>query len=197
MGGHHLTLGTLEDFITGKTIEDNHDEQYRQKIARLLVHGKGYRKTDIEKDHRFLIVAGEKRAMARADLLVSLYGRYCMLIKYGPGSILTRQRPTLSAARVIAPYTIPVAVATNGEDAAIMDVSAGKVIAMGIAAIPNREELARRVKNLSFDPVPPKQAGMESRILHAFEVDGSCPCDETVCRLSQVDSNDITAMNLP
>ena len=44
MAGHHLILGEITDFITGKTIEDTHDERYRQKIAKFLVNEKGYDK---------------------------------------------------------------------------------------------------------------------------------------------------------
>ncbi|MCP4369667.1 MAG: type I restriction enzyme HsdR N-terminal domain-containing protein, partial [Deltaproteobacteria bacterium] len=46
--GHHLILGKLVDFITGETIQDTHDERYRQKLARLLVEKKGYTKNDIK-----------------------------------------------------------------------------------------------------------------------------------------------------
>ncbi len=183
MGGHHLTLGTLEDFITGKTIEDNHDERYRQKIARLLVEKKGYQKKEIEPARRFLVVAGDKKAMALADLLVSIEGKNAMLIKYGPGSIRSRQRPTLSAARIIAPHPIPLAVATNGEDAAVMETASGKVVAEGLDAIPTRKELISLLDRADLDPIPSRQAEMEARIIHAFEIDGSCPCDDTICRL--------------
>ena len=42
MNGHHLILGKLSDYLTGDTLDDTHDERYRQKIARLLVDRKGY-----------------------------------------------------------------------------------------------------------------------------------------------------------
>ena len=44
MQGHHLILGELVDFISGKIIKDTHDERYRQKLAHLLVNRKGYLK---------------------------------------------------------------------------------------------------------------------------------------------------------
>ena len=37
MGGHHLILGKLTDFISGEILDDTLDERHRQKIARLLV----------------------------------------------------------------------------------------------------------------------------------------------------------------
>ena len=44
---HHLVLGEMTDYLTGKTVEDNHDERLRQKIARFLVERKGYGKKDV------------------------------------------------------------------------------------------------------------------------------------------------------
>ena len=121
MNGHHLILGQLSDFITGRTLNDTHDERYRQKIARLLVERKGYLKNDIETRKDLLVEAGDKRAIVKIDFLINLSGRTCMIIKYGPGSLITRRRPALAAARLLAPYQIPVAVVTNGEDAEVLE----------------------------------------------------------------------------
>ncbi|MEJ2661207.1 MAG: hypothetical protein P8Z73_10870 [Desulfobacteraceae bacterium] len=55
MGGHHLILGKLTDFISGETLDDTLDERHRQKVARLLVDQKGYRKTDITPRHELKI----------------------------------------------------------------------------------------------------------------------------------------------
>ena len=103
MNGHHLILGQLSDFITGRTLNDTHDERYRQKIARLLVERKGYLKNDIETRKDLLVEAGDKRAIVKIDFLINLSGRTCMIIKYGPGSLITRRRPALAAARLLAP----------------------------------------------------------------------------------------------
>ncbi|MCK7503858.1 MAG: hypothetical protein MZV70_06955 [Desulfobacterales bacterium] len=48
MGGHHLILGKLTDFLTGEVLDDTLDERYRQKIARWLVEQKGYDLPEIE-----------------------------------------------------------------------------------------------------------------------------------------------------
>ena len=100
MTGHHLILGELDDLITGETIKDTLDERYRQKLARLLLDSKGYLKSDIQARQGLLVEAGENRALIKIDYLVSLHDRLCMIINYGPGSIVTRQRPVLAASRV-------------------------------------------------------------------------------------------------
>ena len=74
-------MGQLSDFITGRTLNDTHDERYRQKIARLLVERKGYLKSDIEARKELLVEAGEKRAIVKIDFLINLTDRICMIIK--------------------------------------------------------------------------------------------------------------------
>ena len=183
MNGHHLILGEINDFITGATLRDTHDERYRQKIARLLISRKGYHKKDIGLRKDLLVEAGQKRAIVKIDFLIYLSGRICMIIKYGPGSLVTRRRPVLAASRVLASYQIPVAVVTNGQDAEVLDGSTGKVVREGLENIPSKSELQSIGASAEFGTIPAQRAVMESRILYCYEVDDSCPCDEDVCRL--------------
>ena len=183
MNGHHLILGEQIDFITGETISDTHDERYRQKLARLLVNDKGFDKNDILPRFELLTQANDRRAIVPIDFLVSLAGKICMLIKYGPGSVVTRHRSALAASRLVVSYQIPIAVVTNGEDADILDGLNGKVIRRGLDAVHNKKELLQIKANFDFKTIPPQRAEMESRIFYCFEVDGSCECDDTICRL--------------
>lgn len=183
MEGHHLILGERKDFLTGETIKDTHDERYRQKIAHLLVERKGYQKDDIIPRNNLAVQAGEKRAIINIDFSIIISAHVCMIIKFGPGSIVTRHRPLLAASRILAPYQIPVAVATNGQDADVLEGASGKVISHGLETIPDREQLIAIVSGHEFNRVTAERAEMESRILYCYEVDGSCPCDDTVCRL--------------
>ena len=183
MNGHHLILGELDDFITGEPLRDTHDERYRQKLARLLVEEKGYLKSDILPRMELLVHAGNKRAILKIDFGVRLSGRVAMLVKYGPGSLVTRHRPALAASRLIVPYQVPVVVVTNGETAEILEGTTGKVTAAGLDAIPFKQALAQQVSKSPFSLISDDRAEMESRILYAYEVDDSCPCDDTVCRL--------------
>lgn len=181
--GHHLILGELVDFITGETIRDTHDERYRQGLARLLVEHKGYLKKEIEPRCDLLVKAENKKAILKIDYKINLFEKICMIIKFGPGSLITRTRPALAASRLVAPYQVPIVVVTNGEDAEVIDGRTGKITARGLQSIPAKSELLKFAKKNRFDRISVKQAEMESRILYAFEVDGSCPCDDTICRL--------------
>jgi hypothetical protein len=183
MDGHHLILGELVDLISGETIEDTHDERYRQKIARLLIDRKGYLKSDIETRKNLVVQAGDKRAVIKIDFAINLFEKICMIINYGPGSLVTRHRPLLAASRVLAAYQIPVAVVTNGEDAEVLEGSSAKVRSRGLETIPSKSQLTEIAAGCDFAEIPPARAAMESRILYCFEVDDRCPCDQDVCRL--------------
>ena len=183
MKGHHLILGETVDYITGEVLKDTHDERYRQKIARLLVNHQRYRKYDIKPRKSLPVRAGENRAVIKIDFLINLSGKVCMILKFGPGSIVTRRRPLLAASRILAPYQIPIAVATNGEDAEVLEGVSGRVISRGLETIPSREQLVEIMGADPFNRISAVRVEMESRILYCYEVDGSCPCDENVCRL--------------
>ena len=61
--GHHLILGQLTDFLTGRVLDDTHDERYRQKLARLLVEQKGYAKADVLPRRELRVSAGNNCAL--------------------------------------------------------------------------------------------------------------------------------------
>jgi len=43
--------------------------------------------------------------------------------------------------------------------------------------------MVERARNYPFPEVPPERVLMESRIAYCYEVDGACPCDDTICRI--------------
>jgi hypothetical protein len=183
MQGHHLIIGELDDLITGEPLKDTLDERYRQKIAGLLVNQKGYLKADITPRRNLLVAADECKAKVKVDFVINFAGRIWMIIKFGPGSIVTRRRPVLAASRIMAPYQIPVAVVTNGEDAEILNGASGDILSTGLETIPSKSELQQMATEDHFRTIDKNRADMESRIVYCFEVDGSCPCDDNVCRL--------------
>jgi hypothetical protein len=180
---HHLVLGELQDFLTGKTIEDNHDERLRQKVARFLVEEKNFPKEDITSHCKLTINAGRKKAIVTVDFKIRIFGKTCMIVKYGPGSMVTRQRPSLATSRLIAPYQIPFVVVTNGIGAEILDGISGKLIGENLPAVPGRSDIIDRFGSFDFKPLSDRRIELESRILYAYEVDDACACDENICRL--------------
>lgn len=174
MNNHHLVLGTCTDYLTGEELEDTHDERYRQSLARRLVEGCGFSRSDIAPRQRHPFDMEGRQVEIGIDFVVTLAARKVMIVKYAPGSLVTRHRPALAASRVLAPYQIPRVVVTNGQEADILDGSSGRILASGLDAVPMRSELAAMAQGAPFAPIDEKTATMARRILYAFEIHGTC-----------------------
>lgn len=184
MGTHHLILGETSDFITGKTITDTHDERARQRIARFLVEQKGYEKSDIRPHQRLAVEIDGKKGEVPVDFVIKPADRNFMLILFRPGSLVSRRRTAVAAARLFAGPVIPYAVITNAEDAEVMDTDTGKVIGTGLDAVFSRTE-AMSILQERKDPGPEpgnERLEKERRILFAMEVLAQKECDDYTCR---------------
>lgn len=177
---HHLIYGHLTDFLTGEALVDTDDERYRQGLVRLLVEDKGFAREEIEPRLVIETLFAGQFVTSRIDFVLRLAGRRLVLVRYAPGSLVTRERPALAAARVLDPeQVIPLTVVTNGEDAELLDSWSGKVLNQGLAAIPGRDALLAMVPELSEKNLPPGRREPELRILNAFDVEICCaggPC---------------------
>jgi hypothetical protein len=185
MNGHHLVLGTLTDYLTGEILDDTHDERYRQKLSRLLVEEKGYRKSEILPRHDILLKAGRGKAVIQVDFLITLLKKQCMLIKYAPGSLVTRRRSSLAISRLVSRFQVPIVVITNGVDAEVVNGLTGKVFGNGLNSILDRDQLVEIRNTHLWKQISPARAEKESRVAYAYEVDDSCPCDDSICRISE------------
>lgn len=183
MEGHHLILGELTDRLTGETLPDTHDERFRQEIARFLVEERAFSPSEIRPRVMLTVRAGTRGGRVPVDFLVTAVGRAAMMVKYGPGSLVTRHRPAVAMARLVSDRPVPVVVVTNGEAADVLDGITGKLRGSGWDAIPDREALAHIAAEADATPLSSKRAEMEARIVYAYEIDGTCPCDTTVCRV--------------
>jgi len=141
----------IVDFITGQPVPNVGVETIRQDMERYLVEQKGYAKSDIGVDVGVCIDISGDFYRSQIDLVVSAGGRRFMIIKCAAGSLESRQREVLSAARIIDSFQIPFAVVTNGKTAVICDTVSGKKIAEGLTAIPSHPEALEKLK--SFQPI--------------------------------------------
>jgi len=178
---HHFIYGSCTDYLTGETIVDTDDERIRQQLARLLVEEKGYEKAALTPRRKIETLFAGQFVVSTIDLTVAVGGRQLFIVRYGPGSLVTRERPGIAAARVLeSDYQIPYAVVTNGRDAELLETASGKVLGTGMAAIPDRRQ-AEELAASSVFPPPPDEGRREKelRILNAFDVEVCCaggPC---------------------
>ncbi len=178
---HHMIYGTLLDCLTGQAIVDTDDERYRQKIARFLITEKGYNKIELIPRLKIETLFNHNFVTSTIDLVITLLERRLILLRYGPGSLVTRERPAIAAARVLTTeYIIPYVVVTNGEDAELLEAITGKTLAGGMQGIPSRDQALRLLADAHFAPVPSGiKRERELRILNAFDQEVCCtggPC---------------------
>jgi hypothetical protein len=183
VAAHQLILGKMVDYITGDEIVDTVDERARQEIARFLVEEKGYLKKDIDVRKQIQLNVDGKRATSKVDFIVRVDGKAFATIIFGPGSLVSRERSTLAAARLVEDYQVPFAVITNGREAEVLETSSGTVIGEGLQAIPSKEEAEKKIHAFSFEKVSDKRLEKEQRILYAFDVLAEKECDEYTCSL--------------
>jgi hypothetical protein len=173
---HHVIYGTLECYLTGEELTDTDDERIRQQLLRMLVEDKGYRQLELTPRLRIETFFAKSYVVSLIEVTITVAGRQLLLLRYGPGSLVSRERSAVAAARVLNPaYRIPYAVVTNGRDAEFLETATGKVLGFGVESIPDREESLSLVKHASFLPPP---SGLvrerELRILNAFDVERCC-----------------------
>jgi hypothetical protein len=174
--GHHIVYGTLRDALTGEELPDTDDERYRQQLTTYLLEAKGYGAGDLTPRLAIDTEVGGQRVRSLIELTVTIQGRRLLIIRYGPGSLVTRERPAIAAARLLEPaYRIPLAVVTNCRDAELLETLTGKVLATGMDAIPDRERLTAMAPGLVFEPFAgADRRDREARILNVFDVEVCC-----------------------
>jgi hypothetical protein len=180
---HHLILGKIKDYITGQEVVETHDEQARQEIARFLVEEKGYLKEDIEVRREILLNVDGHSATSKVDFLMRVNGKALAIVIFGPGSLVSRERSTVAAARLVEDFVVPFAVVTNGKDAEMIETKTGRVLAEGFGAIPTREEALKKMETLTFERLPEERLKKEERILYTFDVLAERECNQFTCSL--------------
>ena len=173
---HHLVYGTLNDFLTGEELVDTDDERIRQQISRLMVEERGYKRKELLPRLCIETLFTRNFVTSTIDLTVELAHKQIMIIRYGPGSLVSRERPALAAARVLnEDYRIPLAVVTNGRDALLLDTISTKVLDQGMQAIPDRQQALEMLPSLIFLPPQDEDKRLrEKRILNAFDLERCC-----------------------
>lgn len=185
---HHLVYGKCTDFLTGEEIPDTDDERRRQNIARLLVENRGYDPTDILKGLSITTSFAGRTVVSRIDFGLRVANRVFLIIRYAAGSVVTRERAAIAAARVVVPeYRVPLAVVTNGDEVELLDSASGRVLATGWAAIPLRDEARAMLPHLPFSALTNEnKRERELRLLNAFD-DEECCAASASCAAFQSD----------
>ncbi len=174
--GHHFVYGTLRDYLTGEALPDTDDERFRQTLAKLLVEQRGFAKEELEPRLTIETLFGTTFVRSMIDLTVSVGSQRLFVLRYGPGSLVTREKPALAAARLIDPSCcLPLAVVTNGQDAELLETGSGKVLASSMTAIPSRARAEELLKEYPPRlPLTGAERERNLRVLNVFDLEVCC-----------------------
>jgi hypothetical protein len=159
-----------QEFEDGESLAS----EARKMVSFLLTEKKGYLPEDIQKRVIFEVKLGQETTSSSVDFLVSIAGRKAMVIKCAAGSLSSRERQAVAAARLIGWPPVPVAVVADPVNAEVLDVVTGKVVGEGFGAIPVRDHLVRMLSDYAASPLSPERLDKEKRILLAFDAIRCC-----------------------
>jgi len=123
-------------------------------------------------DLPLVVEVKEKQLTTKVDILVLVDGRPGMCFRIREGSVVSRERGTIAAARLLHPdYVVPVCVQTNGDVFSILDAVTKKPLGDRREDIPNREAL-RKILEKGVKKIPPARRPLEEKILYFYEAIG-------------------------
>jgi hypothetical protein len=163
------TFRWITDFATGEKVPHVGAEANRQAVERILITEKGYAKKDIEVDAPLEVTIGNETYRSSVDLVVSVDHIRYMAIKCAPGSLGSREREIVSAARLLDKYQIPVSVVSDGKTAVILDTVSGKKIGEGLDALPSKKTLQETAGSFELRPVAEKRLEREKLIFRSYD----------------------------
>ena len=161
----------ITDFVTGKDVANIGAEENRQVVERFLVEQKGYLKEDIQIDADIGITIDGELYRSQIDLIVSPDGgktRF-MVIRCAAGSLGSREREIVAAARLLDDYQIPLSVVSDGVTAIVLDTVTGKKTGVGMEAIPSKKAAVKKLESLELQPLAQNRLEKEKLIFRTYD----------------------------
>ena len=162
---------TIVDYVTGQTLPDVGAEANRQALERYLIDDRCFERDDITVNAPIQVEVDGQAYRSRVDLVVQVGQRTLMAIKCAAGSLDSRQREIVAAARLLMDYEIPLAVASNGKDALVWDTHSGNCIGSGLAAIPSRDQAQQLAAEARFATLDDRRRQREAILFRAYDLD--------------------------
>lgn len=160
---------TLVDYLSGREILFSNRDNIRQKLVKTLVEEKGYWKEDISLDREIRFEIEGRQVCSLVDISIGFGGNTLVVFKCASGSVVSRERQIIAAARLMEDYVIPFAVVTNGVNIELLDTISEKVIGDSMQLIPTRQELFENSRNFTLKFAKKKKLVYEQRILHTYD----------------------------
>ena len=142
-------------------------DRIRAKVIEALKKS-GYDEGSMKQDISFVLSTEEGELRIPIEVLVCLDKKPALLVKCVRGHLSTRERASLSLARLLAEKPIPFAIVANERDAVVFDTITGKAVGKGYGAFPGPKEAEQRLRKSAAWRIPSAQREREERILHTY-----------------------------
>jgi hypothetical protein len=159
----------IVDYITGASVPHVGAEINRQQVEHYLVEEKGYRREEILVDAPIQVEIDGGLYRSTVDLVVQINGRPLMAVKCAAGSLGSREREIVSAARLFGPSPMPLAVVSDGVTATVLDTASGKTKGKGLEAILDRNEAIELAKSEPLPPIAPERIIREKLVFRSYD----------------------------
>lgn len=169
MNSNHDNPDIIVDYITGESVPNVGAEINRQQVERYLVEDKEYRREDILVDAPIEVEIDGEIYRSTVDLVVQIDKRPLMAVKCAAGSLGSREREAVSAARLFAASPMPLAVVSDGETATVLDTTNGKKKGTGLVAIPDRNEAIELAQAEPLAPIVPERLTRERLVFRSYD----------------------------
>ena len=159
----------IVDFITGESVPNAGAEANRQQVERYLVEQKGYRRQDLLVDAPIQVEIDGQVYRSTVDLVIGINDRPLIAVKCAAGSLGSREREIVSAARLFRASPLPLAVVSDGSSATVLDVLTGKKKGEGLSAIPDRAEAVDLARAQELPPISPDRLTREKLVFRTYD----------------------------
>lgn len=159
----------ITDFITGRSVANIGAEEHRQAVEKYLYREKGFGAAEIGVDVPLSLTVGGGPYNTRLDLLVTVAEKPFMVIKCAAGSLESREKEVIAAARVLEPIPAPYAAVSDGKTAVVYDTAKRAKIGEGLSRIPAHEEAERFMEGYAPAPVDEKRLEREKIIFKSYD----------------------------
>jgi len=159
----------IVDFITAEQVPNVGAETNRQQVERYLIEVKGYRREDVIVGAPIDVEIDGDVYRSTVDLIVQIEGRPFMALKCAAGSLGSREREIVSAARLFCASPLPLAVVSDGTGATVLDAVTGKKAGDGLEAIPTRNQAVILAQADPLPPVAPDRLARERLVFRSYD----------------------------
>ena len=128
----------------------------------------GYDEGRMRYDESYVLDTEEGELRIPIEIIVYLDDRPVLLVKCVRGNMSTRERASLSLARLLAEKPIPFAIVANERDAVVIDTITGKPTGYGYRAFPDPARAEQRLRDCTDFLIPSAQRKREERILETY-----------------------------